>query len=391
MGPSFELDLGARTMTVHRTDGETVRLALPDGVLDFETHLEHLALDADAAVLRVGMPDGTAAVVELAAGGQPIDAKRARRPVVYLDQNQWSRVSAWRNGRHLPASEASAAAILAGAVDSEKLLLPASAGNFVETVPLYGEPRVLLASTVLSLSRGWQMRNPLHIRLEELARALSGHAPVAGDVFAPAADVFFATPRRSLATDLPPLYAEIAAEMTSVLGIYDAILDPEAIVDPEGTAQTAAETWARAHAELAEQLRSDGASRDLAWRVVHARLLLDLADELARAGMALDLPAARVIDRLCEPDDLIGQMPFLARMRHLLFARVRNTTQRWEANDLIDSIFLSCAAGYADLVIGERTTIGYLRQAKAVPSGASLTTSLSEGVEALRDMGCSLA
>ncbi len=65
-------------------------------------------------------------------------------------------------------------------------------------------------------------------------------------------------------------------------------------------------------------------------------------------------------------------MPFLAQMNQLLFARLRNAEQRWEANDLIDIMFLSCAAGYADVLVGERATIGYLRQARAPRASAVL-------------------
>lgn len=227
------------------------------------------------------------------------------------------------------------------------------------------------------------MRNPLHVRLEELAHALSNEPPGAARVFAPSADVFFAPRRDPAASGLPAALAEISAEMTNVLGLYDAIVDIEAIEDEGGVAAAAAERWARAHADLAAQLHADGADRQLAWRVVHGRLLIDLADELARAGVALELAPKEVIERLCAPDDPIAQMPFLARMRHLLFVRVRNFGQRWEGNDLIDSIFLSCAAGYADVVVGERSTSGYLRQGRDLPAGARLATTLAEGVDLL--------
>lgn len=372
-------------MIVYRTDGKRVEIRLPDGVLDLATNVEHIELRTGEGVLHVGMPGGTTAVVELGAGGEPVEELRAGRPAVYLDQNQWSKQAAWRHGQpKLPDSEAAAAATLTGLVEGEQLLLPASAGHFVETVPLYGQPRVRLASTVLALSRGWQMRNPLHVRLEELARALAGESPTAADVFAPSTDAIFATPGRdAAASGLPAPFGQISAEMTNVLGLYDAIIDAEAIEDEGGVAAAAAELWARAHAELAERLRTDRADRQLVWRVVHGRLLLDLADDLAQAGMSLELAPSQVIERLSGPGDPVGGMPFLARIRQLLFARVRNVGQRWEGNDLIDSIFLSCAAGYADVVIGERSAMGYLRQGRHLPPGAQLARTLAEGVQLL--------
>jgi hypothetical protein len=38
-GPSFDIDLHRRTMTVFRTDGNAVEVRLPDGVLEFETNV----------------------------------------------------------------------------------------------------------------------------------------------------------------------------------------------------------------------------------------------------------------------------------------------------------------------------------------------------------------
>lgn len=387
MGPSFDIDLRSRTVTVQRTDGKRVEVPLPDGAFGFETNIERFGLRAGEGVLRVGLPGDTTAVVELGAGGEPVEELRAGRPVVYLDQNQWSKLAAWRHGhRMLPAGEAAAAETLAGLVEREELLLPASAGHLVETVPLYGQLRVALASVVLALSRGWQMRNPLHVRLEELSRALAGGSPVAANVFAPSADVFFSMRRCNAGTSgLPAPFGEISAEMTNVLGLYDSMIDAEAIEDEGGAAAAAAAGWARAHAELADRLRAAGADRHVVWQVVHTRLLLDLAGELAQASMSLELVPDEVIERLSGAGDPIGDMPFLARMRQLLFARVRNIGQRWEGNDLVDSIFLSCAAGYADIVIGERSAVGYLRQGRDLPTGAQLGTTLAEGVRLLAE------
>lgn len=371
-------------MTVYRTDGRRVSTQLPEGMLEFETNVERVGLRTGEGLLHVGLPGGDTAIVELRAGRGSVEEVRAGRPAVYLDQNQWSKVAAWRHGGWgVAAEEAAAAEALTGLVQGKEIVLPASAGHFVETTPLYGEPRVRLASTVLALSRGWQMRNPLHVRLEELARVLSGVPPVADAVFAPSADVFFAPRRDPNSHRLPAPFGEISAEMTNVLGLYDALIDMEAIEDEGGAAEAAAKRWANAFAVLAARLHADRADRELSWRAVHANFLLDLRDELAGTGMSLNLAPEEVVERLCADDDPIGRMPFLARMRQLLFVRVRNFGQRWAPNDLIDSMFISCAAGYADVVIGERSMIGYLRQGRELPPGARLATTLAEGLELL--------
>lgn len=81
-----------------------------------------------------------------------------------------------------------------------------------------------LASTVLSLSRGWQMRNPLHVRTEELRGALEGsHPPVANDVFALNAEEILSTRmRRPDCSELPQPFAGLSAELVSILALYDA-------------------------------------------------------------------------------------------------------------------------------------------------------------------------
>jgi hypothetical protein len=82
-------------------------------------------------------------------------------------------------------------------------------------------------------------------------------------------------------------------------------------------------------------------------------------------------------------------MPFLAQMRQLLFARLRNKTQKWEAtNDLMDILFLTWAAGYADIVVAKRATITYLRQASTPRPKARLAKSLTDAVTLLIEVKC---
>ena len=116
---------------------------------------------------------------------------------------------------------------------------------------------------------------------------------------------------------------------------------------------------------------------------VLGRLLDDMTDDLVRVARDASITPEEVIVRLTAADDPLARTPFLAQMRQMLFARLRNAEQTWEANDLVDIMFLCCAAGYADLVVGERRAIGYLRQARQPPPRARLATSLQEAVRAL--------
>ena len=75
-------------------------------------------------------------------------------------------------------------------------------------------------------------------------------------------------------------------------------------------------------------------------------------------------------------------MPHLGRLRELILKRLRNADERWLPNDLNDAIYLSCAAGYVDLVVGEKSHTNVLLQTeRAVRPGAHLVWKLPEAVE----------
>lgn len=56
-------------------------------------------------------------------------------------------------------------------------------------------------------------------------------------------------------------------------------------------------------------------------------------------------------------------MPGLGLFRETLHEKVVNARSEWEGNDLTDMMYLTCAAGYADYVVGERSMVGQMRQA----------------------------
>ena len=58
----------------------------------------------------------------------------------------------------------------------------------------------------------------------------------------------------------------------------------------------------------------------------------------------------------------------------------------WTSNDFNGLHFLACAAGYADLVVGERRTVSDLRTARNAVPGARLATNLDDAIEILIDL-----
>jgi hypothetical protein len=375
--PRTRIDFDTGTSERASENGQVFE-SLPPHLRRLDTSIRSITLDIEADELVVGLPNGVDVVVELGVAPPHAADPLAGRSVVYLDQNHWSALAAWRHGhRRIAPPEASAAERLAELVYAGSVVLPISGAHAVETGPLYNEPRVALASTLLELSRGWQLYNPVHVRAQELAAALAGAAPIAAGVTSLGADVLF-TRRLSLVdgSDLPGLLSAAMPRVVNILSVYEALVSPAAVPDEGG--REAAARWAGRFADLASHLHDAGTAREGYRRAAHGAVLTDLAPELV--GMA---PASALQAWLKRSETDVAAMPYLSRYRAVIFARLRNGNAQWAGNDFNDLNYLCCAAGYADVVVGEKRTIGDLRTARDVPSGAALATTLSEAVALL--------
>lgn len=228
--------------------------------------------------------------------------------------------------------------------------------------------------------RGWLMRSPFWLRRDELATARAGRAGRASKPFTLAADELFARRLRVPNTQgMPPIAAELTKHLINVSALYDTLADCAQIPDEGGRA--AAESWGQDQVELAGRLRAERASAAMVRTVAHGRLLVDLVDEVRELWPGLD----RFDEWLPRSRTDVGSMPYLGRLRAVLYARLRNASP-WIASDFTDVHYLTCAAGYADLVVGERRTIADLRGAREVTAGARLATHLPEAVAILEEI-----
>ena len=85
---------------------------------------------------------------------------------------------------------------------------------------------------------------------------------------------------------------------------------------------------------------------------------------------------------------LLNSQPFTRAFTELYVQRHISKTTRWKANDLIDMMFLSCAAGHADYVIAEKQTGSQLIQSQVSRNKpVTVFTSLESGLEAIRRNG----
>lgn len=118
-----------------------------------------------------------------------------------------------------------------------------------------------------------------------------------------------------------------------------------------------------------------------------ARFLNDMAQEIVGAARNAGLDQASLDRWLADGfEDDLARMPCLGRQYEVIHQRLSNADDRWEGNDLTDINFLACAAGYADVVVGEKKVSEYLRRVTPrVTEGAFVCRRLSDAVEWLQE------
>ena len=305
----------------------------------------------------------------------------AGRVIVYLDQNLWSRLAAARHAhRPVAPNEAAAAHRLSELVDQGRVVLPVSSSHFLETVRHRGPGRLPLASTLLELCRGWQMRHPGVIGRSELGDAVHDRPRItSADVFTLESNATFLTRVEPSPPRFPEPMGSVVRHLSAVSGTYDALIDESAMADEGAEIRT---RWAAAHDQLVNMMIADNISTaEKAIKIALGRLLVDLAHQsLQHPDPEIDLATFQTW--LPQAEHAIADMPYLGRLWRLTFARLRNGA-RWQPNDLADIHFLAAAAGYANVVAGEKRTISDLSSAKGIVTGAKLAKSLSEAVAAV--------
>lgn len=293
----------------------------------------------------------------------------AGRLVVYLDQNQWSAVD---NARRYPAKVAdedrNAARQLVEWVQQHKIVLPASSGHYYETTKRFDqEKRYGLGLTVLQLSRGWQMRDPVQVRRDELhdefRRRFAGQPGSRNAaVFTLMPDVLHG-PWRSEGTytppaDFPPDMAFQLQALTSATALIDVMLDAERIEPGPDTG------WTLVNQQFSDWLDGEeDRTPQQKRKSIDALLLSDLQTEIAEeayaAGATLEQFQHWLSDQSMQD---LGQLPATGVFREMLHERHLNKKTAWKRNDLTDMVYLSCAAGYADVVVCERHMANVLTQ-----------------------------
>ncbi|MEK6273077.1 MAG: hypothetical protein AABM42_10590 [Actinomycetota bacterium] len=383
---SWEIDFDARAVRLEFLDGRVVQESLTRAVPE-SFSVRRSRMDLERRVMLLTLDDGQTLEVDIGVAGQGVPADV---PIVYLDQLHWISLARqqWAPDR-LRDSQRAAATTLIALADQQEILLPVAGAHLTEMASIAGRRRRDLAATILGLCRGWQMQNPVRIRGQEYLASMLGQEPVAAGVFTLEPGVLFAEGPATPAPmpGAPPGLAEMFSRVIAISAVYSAMLDDEPVDMGEGKA--AAERWATSFPKLASYMREQRMSEEHARINGRARLIADQSQDLERAGDRAGVTPEQFARWLSDrfPEDL-ARMPYVGRLNEVLYLRLRNADDKWEANDLNDMNFLCAAAGYADITIGEKKTINYLRRAEAhVRPGSQLCGRLSEAVEMLAASG----
>jgi hypothetical protein len=348
--------------------------------------------DVATSTLRLVLGDDIEFVVEIGTVMTSVN-----RPVVYLDQNQWIDLARARvNSPKVSGERKDACERLIELARNRKVILPLSSAHVVETAKKGGQQRTDLARTMIELSRGWQMRSPLRVREHELNRMLERGNPATSRW--PDIDVFTLLPNaiwtdRHHATlprlDLDDLSDEVRGltERTAwAVAFAEGLLETESEYSPEGCQLATA--WAKSFHDLALHIKSNPKAKGCARDLSRTRFITDMPMDIAQSASDNGLTPEQFDAWLAEGAETdLAAAPALGRIREVLHLRLRNADDIWEANDLIDLLYLATAGAYADVLIGERKTCNYLLRAGGdVTPGSAVFRRMIDAVPAIEQL-----
>lgn len=291
------------------------------------------------------------------------------RPVVYLDQRDWSQLARAmfepeRIGRD---SKRDAAEHLIALARSQKVILPMSFAHLGETSK-WGETdrRYNLALTLTRLSRGWQMRHPLDVWQTELHQTFSLRFK---QLTLPPLDVFTldggaieskkTRDHPDLAmTEFPDGIDYVRRASVYMMSYIDMVLDSEA------TPMTPVPEWADTFQFITNELAKSSRTSDQKRNDLRFTLLTDIQVQVAEAALlsGITVPELELWVEL-RPEVDLRNTKCLSLWHEVYQDKHLNPSTKWSSNDLTDMMYLTCAAGYADYVLAERSLTNYVKQA----------------------------
>ncbi|MGW0327768.1 hypothetical protein [Nocardia sp. NPDC003183] len=289
------------------------------------------------------------------------------RPSVYLDQNQWSALyKAHQVIGGIAPKEQRAAEWLIEQTENKRIILPISSGHMSETCQWRnGGERYALAVQMLRLSAGWQLRDPLAVRHDELAASMLG---VIGNrdqpAFRPVVTLEpFAThagrqePNTPITNDLAEFGFELDT-LISTASLFDTLLDTESISQNPGSG------WVERNQRFTDWLGAqENRGRELVRKQTYAFFFADTYKEIATAaqaaGVSPELMGSWVLSHM---ETEVSKMPSLGLFREIFHDKLVDSRTSWNSNDLNDIFYLTCGMAYCDYAVGEKYLMSRARQ-----------------------------
>lgn len=295
-------------------------------------------------------------------------AQQDGRTVVYLDQNQWSAIARRRRLQESSGVQDATVDTLTRLVVEQKIILPASAAHHHETTKWHDDDRrYQLGLTILQLSRGWQMRDPLRVRANELynefCTAVNGFAMQRLEaVFTLDPEALFGQAREHQEEEetddgLPSDAAFAAQALTRASVSASILLDPDVIERGPETG------WAEAQQTFGDGLHRDTRDSQQRRNLIDDWYLADISRDVAREASAAGMNDSMIANwRRDSSRNRISALPSVGLFREMMRYRHANPGTRWHDNDLTDIFYLACGGAYADMVVCERHMAAPLRQ-----------------------------
>jgi hypothetical protein len=352
-------------MTLIRSDlKEAVVDLAHDAVLPFDGVFERVTQFFNANAMLIETTRGEYIGVEV----PTIEdlAPRGDRPVIYLDQKDWSTLA---NTLYKPSkvavAEREAAWELIDMARARKVILPMSSAHISETCKWSArEDRYRLALTILQLSGGWQMRDPLEVRRLELRRsflaAMKGMDTPPMEAFTLEPNAIHGRVRGRLEREDPLGFTpELTLVHRSAVGL---LVSVSLMHDQDHIPMSSTPGWVKKNRGFTEWLAGESSRNSAQKRkcidvFFFADAQKEVAEEAHRAGITPEELGDWVREHY---DGEVSRMPLLGLFREVLIGKHLNQKTTWKNTDLIDLMNLTCAAAYADYVVGERSLIGQI-------------------------------
>ncbi|ONF73724.1 hypothetical protein [Amycolatopsis keratiniphila] len=350
-------------MSIVFVDGRVVSASSTREIFDRTSAITSSAYHPHSHQLHLQTKRGHNIVIELPEPAElaPLDD----RPTIYLDQNHWSTLTNTIHEPHRVPSEQERAAAqhIITLATERRIVLPMSSAHMSETCKQVDvEQRYRRALTILRLSAGWQLRDPLALRRFELRQALTVrfHArcliPPAAVTLEP--NAIHDGRDKSLdevASDLPAEARSAVHAIRCIGGIADTMLDDDHVPhDP-------VPGWTVGFQQFTDFLQDNPSGKELKRRRTRAKFMADSGNEIALAASMSGITTDDLSNWFFnDSEEDVSRMPSLGLFREVLHEKLAKNGLRWEHNDLTDMMYLTTAAGYCDHVVGERSHASHL-------------------------------